>query len=49
MTEYLVKNEYLSKSILQADRRKVTLKTSAKGQTTLKQLKPSLFKNRTDA
>mgnify|MGYP000742955335 FL=1 len=49
MIELLVKNEYLTRSINETDRRKFTLKISAKGETTLKQLKPIILKNRTDA
>jgi DNA-binding MarR family transcriptional regulator len=49
MIELLVKNEYLSRTINEADRRKFVLKISAKGKATLKQLKPIIFKNRTNA
>ena len=49
MIELLVKNEYLTRSINETDRRKFTLKISTKGETTLKQLKPIILKNRTDA
>lgn len=49
MIELLVKNEYLTRTINEMDRRKFHLKISAKGQDTLTKLKPIIFKNRTDA
>lgn len=49
MIELLVKNEFLSRSINETDRRKFKLTISPKGQSTLKQLKPIIFNNRNDA
>jgi DNA-binding MarR family transcriptional regulator len=49
MIELLVKNQYLSRTINEADRRKFVLKISAKGKAALKKLKPVIFKNRTNA
>jgi DNA-binding MarR family transcriptional regulator len=49
MIELLVKNQYLSRTINEADRRKFVLKISAKGKVALKKLKPVIFKNRTNA
>ncbi len=43
MIELLVKNEYLSRTINESDRRKFVLKISGKGKTTLKKLKPIIF------
>lgn len=49
MIELLVKNEYLSRTINETDRRKFHLKITSKGEDTLRKLKPVIFKNRTDA
>jgi len=47
--ELLVKNDYLTRSINEADRRKFNLHISAKGHATLKLLKPVIYQNRKDA
>ena len=49
MIDLLVKNEYLSRSVNENDRRKHVLTISTKGESTLKHLKPIIFKNRNDA
>jgi DNA-binding MarR family transcriptional regulator len=49
MIELLVKNDYLSRAINEADRRKFVLNISDKGHSTLKKLKPIILKNRTKA
>lgn len=47
--ELLVKNDYLTRSINEADRRKFNLHISAKGHATLELLKPVIYQNRKDA
>ncbi len=49
MIDLLVKNEYLSRTINESDRRKFVLKISCKGQTALDQLKSIVINNRTTA
>jgi DNA-binding MarR family transcriptional regulator len=49
MINLLVQNKYVSRTINDNDRRKYILKITAKGQSTLKQLKPIIFRNRNDA
>ena len=49
MIELLVKNEYLERSINEADRRKFKLAISAKGQATIDLLRPVIYQNRKDA
>ncbi len=49
MIELLVKNDYLSRSINEHDRRKFNLVISSKGYTTLKKLKPVILQNRSEA
>ena len=49
MIDLLVKNDYLSRSVNESDRRKSILKISKKGNKTLKTLKPIIIQNRADA
>lgn len=49
MVELLVKNDYITRALNEADRRKFVLNISGKGHNTLKKLKPIILKNRTDA